>query len=203
MSTPRSASSCRPRSTAWWQICSSTPDCAGGELAGLHTARVDLRRGLLRVVETFSESDSSMRPYPKGRRLRDVPLTPELVKAIGKQPRAATCAVDHISGICRSGLLLTTTNGALLRDSNWSPVWRDAVERAEIGHCRIHDLRHTYVSWLLQDGISLADVGQLLGHVSTQTTAKYAHLSETPSEAVLAALSAPRLLYTDSGTGAG
>lgn len=163
-----------------------------GEAAGLHSARLDLRRGLVRVVETYDEGDGVVKAYPKGKRVRDVPLTPELGERLGKVERRASCGVTHKTGICRSGLALTTPSGTPLRDSNWAGVWRDAVERAEVGHCRIHDLRHTYASWLLQQGISLADVGKLLGHVSTATTQKYAHLADTPSEAVLAALAAPQ-----------
>lgn len=162
-----------------------------GEAAGLHTARLDLGRGLLRVVETYDEGAGEIKAYPKGKRARDVPLVPNLVKRLKKLELARTCGVPHKTGICRSGLVLTTESGRPLRDSNWSAVWRDAVERADVGHCRIHDLRHTYASWLLQEGISLADVGRLLGHVSTATTQKYAHLADTPSAAVLAAL-APR-----------
>lgn len=163
-----------------------------GELAGLHTARIDLRRGLLQVVETYDESDGLVKAYPKGKRVRDVPLTPELAEQLRAVERKTSCGVRHKTGICRSGLALVTASGTPLRDSNWSPVWRDAVERAEVGHARIHDLRHTYASWLLQQGITLADVGKLLGHQSTATTQKYAHLAETPSAAVLAALAAPR-----------
>lgn len=165
-----------------------------GELAGLHMDRVDLKRGMLRVVETFSEASGKIKAYPKGKRVRDVPLEPELVEAIGDlAPRGATCGVEHAAGRCRSPLVLTSDEGAPLRNSNWSyRVWTPSVEASGIGHARIHDLRHTYASWLLQGGIPLAEVGKLLGHVSTQTTAKYAHLQAAPSEAVLAALAQGR-----------
>lgn len=166
------------------------------ELAGLHWSRVDLGRARLQVVETYNESGATMKPYPKGKRSRWVPLTAGLVAVLAEhqgQGRGPTCGVEHSSGICRSSLVLTTERGRPLRNSNWSPIWRDAVKDAGVGHCRIHDLRHTYASWLLQRGIPLAEVGRLMGHVSTQTTANYAHLAESPDEAIRIALAAPRM----------
>ncbi len=167
-----------------------------GELAGLHWSRVDLKRGVLRVAETFDETSGAMKAYPKGRRVRDVPLTADLVAALREQKKrqgkATTCGVQHAAGICHSGLVVRSEEGRPIRNSNWSYRWRQALADAEVGHARIHDLRHTYASWLLQQGIALAEVGKLLGHVSPQTTQKYAHLSESPSAAVLAALSAGR-----------
>lgn len=171
------------------------------ELAGLHWSRVDLARRVVIVAETYDETSGKIKAYPKGRRAREVPLTDDLVATLTqrKSEAAKTCGVPHSAGICRSGLVVTTERGFPLRNSNWAATWRDALERAGVGHARIHDLRHTYASWLLQQGIPLAEVGRLLGHVSTQTTAKYAHLAETPSAAVLAALAAPRKSH---GTGA-
>lgn len=165
-----------------------------GEMAGLHWNRVDLDRGILRVVETWDEPSGRMKAYPKGKQVRDVPLVPDVVAALRNRPASAEgCGVEHASGKCRSSLVLTTERGAVLRNSNFSVDWRKAVEDSSVGHARIHDLRHTYASWLLQDGIPLAEVGRLLGHVSTQTTAKYAHLAAQPNQAVLAALAAPVL----------
>lgn len=167
------------------------------EMAGLHWARVDLSRGVLLVVEVYDELPGTIKPYPKGRQARTVPLTGDLVAALAEHQRVRgrgkECGLEHTAGICRSGLVFSTATGRPLRNSNWAAGWRRAVLEADVGHVRIHDLRHTYASWLLQRGIPLAEVGRLLGHVSTQTTAKYAHLADSPNEAVRLALAAPRL----------
>ena len=170
-----------------------------GELAGLHAARVDLERGVIRVVETWQETAGTIKPYPKSRRAREVPVPAWLVEGMGKHLEQASdpgeegCGVQHTSGRCLGSLVFTTAGGAALRNSNWAPTWREAVKHAGIGHARIHDLRHTYASWLLQAGVPLAEVGRLLGHSSPLTTARYSHLAETPSELVLSALRDPRL----------
>lgn len=168
-----------------------------GEWAGLHWNRVDTVRGIVRVVETFDEPAGRIKAYPKGKKIRDVPLTPELAQALSEErdrrgDLTRGCGVPHAVGQCRSSLVLTTEGGAVLRNSNWSPIWRDAVARAGIGHARPYDLRHTYASWLLADGVELDVIRVLLGHVSRQTTDIYAHLAQTPDLRVLSALAAPR-----------
>lgn len=163
-----------------------------GEMAGLHWNRVDLKRGTLRVVETWDETAGQMKSYPKSRHVRDVPIPAWLVAELDELPiTIGGCGHPHQSGKCRSGLVLTTSQGNVLRNSKWSWVWRRAVLDADIGHARVHDLRHTYASWLLQAGVPLAEVGRLLGHVSAATTQRYAHLAELPTAAVVAALPAP------------
>lgn len=168
-----------------------------GEMAGLHWNRVNLLQKRVRVVETFDEVSGRIKAYPKGKRVREVPLTDDLVAALGTPGGHDGCGVEHQVGVCRSSLVITSERGCVVRNSNWSVTWRDAVQRAGVGHTRPHDLRHTYASWLLQAGVSLARVGQLLGHESTQTTARYAHLADTPWDDVRDALAAPRLPHGD------
>ena len=52
-----------------------------------------------------------------------------------------------------------------------------AVDKSGIGSVRIHDLRHTFASILVQQGVPIYHVMQLLGHSNIKTTQKYAHLS--------------------------
>ena len=51
---------------------------------------------------------------------------------------------------------------------------RVAIGRPDI---HFHDLRHTTASWLVQAGVPLYTAGALLGHASTKTTARFAHLA--------------------------
>jgi integrase len=56
--------------------------------------------------------------------------------------------------------------------------WWDVVrDRAELGRTRLHDLRHTFASRGLQEGVSLEVIGKLLGHTNVRTTQRYAHLA--------------------------
>ncbi len=45
---------------------------------------------------------------------------------------------------------------------------------------RIHDLRHTYASNAVANGMPIQMVGKLLGHTQLQTTMRYAHLADDP-----------------------
>lgn len=162
-----------------------------GEAAGLHAARIDRTRGVVQVSEVWSLTGKVIKAYPKGRRQRDVPL-PDWVEL--EPAKAATCGYDHPGGQCRGGLAITDPDGQVVSHPGFTWVWNRAVEAAGIGPARPHDLRHTYASWLLQAGVSLAEVGRLLGHVSPVTTQRYAHLADVPQQQVLDALrpAAPR-----------
>ena len=56
--------------------------------------------------------------------------------------------------------------------------WDTARRKAGLADVRIHDLRHTFASLLVNNGRSLYEVQQLLGHSESSTTQRYAHLSE-------------------------
>ncbi len=55
--------------------------------------------------------------------------------------------------------------------------WNNARIRAGLPDLRIHDLRHSFASYLVNAGRSLYEVQELLGHADIKTTSRYAHLS--------------------------
>ena len=63
---------------------------------------------------------------------------------------------------------------------NVQKPWRRFRKMAGIEDVRIHDLRHSFASFAVSKGMSLAVIGRLLGHTQVQTTARYAHLMAAP-----------------------
>ena len=56
--------------------------------------------------------------------------------------------------------------------------WARVRKRAGLTDLRLHDLRHSYASNLVNGGVSLYVVQQLLGHTNPRTTQRYAHLEQ-------------------------
>ena len=64
-------------------------------------------------------------------------------------------------------------------------TFRRIAQRAEIPNGRFHDLRHTFVSHLVMNGVDIKTVQELLSHHSLTMTMRYSHLAPAhPSRAI-------------------
>lgn len=66
-------------------------------------------------------------------------------------------------------------------------AWQRAIKVAKLPGLRIHDLRHSSASFMINSGVDLFAVGKVLGHASYQSTQRYAHLA---NDTLLAAVEA-------------
>ena len=57
-------------------------------------------------------------------------------------------------------------------------AWDTARSRANLSDVRVHDLRHSFASLLINSGRTLYEVQHILGHTQVKTTQRYAHLSQ-------------------------
>jgi len=55
---------------------------------------------------------------------------------------------------------------------------KKAFKRAGLDDCTIHSLRHTHATRLIQNGMSIYEVKEILGHSDIKTTMRYAHLEQ-------------------------
>ena len=66
--------------------------------------------------------------------------------------------------------------------------WNTARTKAGMPELRVHDLRHSFASFLVNAGRSIYEVKELLGHADIKTTSRYAHLSQESLKAAVSAV---------------
>jgi len=99
--------------------------------------------------------------------------------------------------------------GGRVANSTLTDTWSTRVRNRIPGfeRVRLHDLRHSAASDALMAGVPLALVGKILGHRRPQTTARYAHISdsamsdavETMSRAICNGVETGKQLLTSNG----
>ena len=126
-----------------------------GEILKLKWSEVDLEHKILTVAASSSKS----------KRLRTVPLNETAMGVLSKL---------DTRGHYLSVFINQRTKRPYTTISKQWDVFRKA---AGFPNLRIHDLRHQFASMLINQGVSLITVKELLGHAQVATTERYSHLT--------------------------
>lgn len=124
-----------------------------GELQTLKWSMVDLENGKL----TLPDSKTG------GKTIHLPPLAVAELKAL-----------PHVKG--NPYVIVGGRDGKHLQ--NVRKPWLKVLHRAELADVRLHDLRHTWASLAVRNGLDLYVVGKMLGHKNSATTQRYAHLAD-------------------------
>ena len=126
--------------------------CTGvrrGEMLALKWADVDAKNRRLYLRET------------KNGALRILPIPESALMVLGSLPQGA--AGDPVF--------------AGVDPAHLSVYSKRVLKRIGAPDASFHTLRHTAASWMVQQGVDLYAVGQILGHKTPRMTQRYAHLS--------------------------
>lgn len=151
-----------------------------GEMAGMHWADVFEERRQVYVSHTWDRHGKVMNFQPKDEDCRWVPIPARVADVIGERPDnwREPCGQRHLPGDpCPGQLVLPGPRWAPLDSHNMlNRHWKKAVTAAGLSRGRQHDTRHTYITWLIEAGMTSAEVATLVGHSETWVTARYTHL---------------------------
>ena len=141
-----------------------------GEATAVRVRDVDLTRRRIDVRRAYSDVGGQLiLGTPKSHQSRTVPIP----RFLARELMAATSA-KHADD-----LVFTTRGGHALRLSNWRrAAFLPACAKTKVsGQFRIHDLRHTAASLMIQAGYPPKMLQEIMGHASITTTLDlYGHL---------------------------
>lgn len=105
-------------------------------------------------------------PITKAGKPRHVPLSDGVLRLLGQVPRKEGCPFVFANPATGKPFVSVFNS------------WNSARKKAGLSDVRIHDLRHSFASFLVNAGRSLYEVQRILGHTQIKTTQRYAHLSQ-------------------------
>jgi integrase len=132
-----------------------------GELLSLRWSAVDFKAKQLTIEGSTA----------KNQQTRHLPLNSEALETL-KAWREQAPAGDRVFAI----------------DTGFKSAWGPLLVRAKLTNFRWHDLRHHFASRLVQAGVPLNTVRELLGHGSLAMTLRYAHLAPDQKREAVAKL---------------
>lgn len=78
-------------------------------------------------------------------------------------------------------------------------IFKKAIMEAGLPKIRIHDLRHSHATWLINNGVNIVAVSKRLGHASIEQTLKtYTHLLDTTDQNMMLKINANRGTNSDT-----
>ena len=124
---------------------------------------------------------SILRAWKKGRggRVSGTPRSRRSRRVVKVPTWVVDLLVPLLAGKSPDDLVFTAPRGGPIRPHLWlERYWPPALEAAGISkHLTIHNLRHTFASWMLMSGVAPQVVQHMLGHESLATTSTvYGHL---------------------------
>ena len=139
-----------------------------GEILGLKWSALNLRTGALRIARQISTKGEA-EPKTKAS-IRTILLPPEMLSILESMKTTATC----------EWIFPSPVNEGEPRSP--SAVWKRfkmILERSGCKKIRFHDLRHTFATMALENGMDIKTLSSMIGHVSAETTLNiYSHVTD-------------------------
>jgi integrase len=120
---------------------------------------------------------------PKGKSKRTVQIPPELLPILKAQ--RATQAAERLQAGKEwedHDLVFTQPNGRPIDPRDDWAEWKDLLKAAVVRDARVHDGRHTAGTLLIEQGVHVRVVQEILGHSDIRVTQRYTHVASPAAQ---------------------
>ena len=146
-----------------------------GEVIALKWSDIDFHNRLITVQRNFSRG---ILQTTKSGKSRKVDMSLQLTESLNELKRQRKIETAEKNWKKVPEWVFINEVGNPVDPDKWRRKFRKVLERAGLRRIRIHDLRHTYASLLMQGNESLAYIRDQLGHQSIKVTVDiYGHLT--------------------------
>lgn len=136
-----------------------------GELANLTWENINLSSRIITIRNTVDF-------LTKGKKDRAIPINEKLLVVLQKRFPKVIC-------LNKTQFVFERIPGVIITIDYLSKQFKKAVRAAKLNDkVHLHSLRHSFASNLVQKGVSLYVVKELLGHEDFKTTQIYSHLQQ-------------------------
>ena len=140
-----------------------------GEILGLKWRDLNLETGELNIKRQLTTKGISV-PKTKSS-IRTVLLPPDMLDLLREMKKTAKYDWIFPSPV---------KEGEPRNPTAITKRFRIMLERAHCKHVRFHDLRHTFATMALENGMDVKTLSAMIGHVSSETTLNiYSHVTDT------------------------
>ena len=141
-----------------------------GELLGLKWTDVDFQHGILKIQRAISRQNGKVveAPLKTKNAYRTLPLSADAISVLKAQKNK----------VGRNEWVFPSPTGGPMSPDSVLHMLQRVLKRAGLPRIRFHDLRHTFATMALQNGVDVKTVSSMLGHYSAGFTLDtYAHVT--------------------------
>lgn len=162
-----------------------------GEVCGLSENDINFRKKVLKVNKTlqYVRGEIIIKDPKTETSKREIPLTHNMISFFKKRIKEIKENQLYMSAKYNKsylGFLSVFEDGTIMNDSYVTKRFNKDIKKLDLPLIKFHDLRHSCASWLIDNGVDLKTIQEILGHAEFSTTANiYAHVRKEKKKQAL------------------
>jgi integrase len=167
----------------------------GGEIKKLRIASIDLERRQLLVRRADTKSDAGSRTIELNRDATEAAARLLLrANLLGATKPEHYLMPKHLSRIAHGKHKGERGYDPIQHQQYWDTAWHSLTKAAGFAGLRFHDLRHTFITHMVERGVPLGTIQTFVGHMSHRMLMHYTHITSGAARKAVELLDADSIL---------